>query len=108
IGGPDSAPPPYPKAAEFLRLFLEHCAPQKNYATGKTGSHLDFIAFHPKGSPKWEGDYVRMGIARQLASIEDGFKIVQSFAEWRHTPVVVGNSARKASRPCSAKTNPQN
>ena len=71
--------PLYPKAAEFLRLFLEHCAHQKNYATGKTGSRLDFIAFHPKGSPKWEGGHVRMGIARQLASIEEGFKIVQSF-----------------------------
>ena len=108
IGGPDSTGPSYPKAAEFLRLFLEHCAHQKNYATGKTGSHLDFIAFHPKGSPKWEGDHVRMGIARQLASIEEGFKIVQSFAEWRHTPVVLGESDPEGCAACSAKEHPQN
>ena len=35
IGGPDSTGPANPKAAEFLRLFLEHCAHQKNYASGK-------------------------------------------------------------------------
>lgn len=108
IGGPDSTGPSYPKAAEFLRLFLEHCAHQKNYVTGKIGSHLDFIAFHPKGSPKWEGDHVRMGIARQLASIEDGFKIVESFPEWRDTPVVLGESDPEGCAACSAKDNPQN
>ena len=95
IGGPDSTGAS-PKAAEFLWMFLEHCAHQKNYATGKMGSHLDFIAFHPKGSPKWESDHVRMGIARQLASIEEGFKIGASFPEWRHTPVVLGESDRRS------------
>jgi len=29
VGGPDSTGPANPKAAEFLRLFLEHCAHQK-------------------------------------------------------------------------------
>src|SRR5215475_11133335 len=66
IGGPDSTGPRYPKAAAFLRAFLDHCAHGKNYVTGKTGSHLDFISYHPKGSPKWMGDHVEMGIARQL------------------------------------------
>src|SRR5256885_8261604 len=83
VGGPDSTGPSYPKAGEFLRGFLEHCAHEKNYVTGKTGSRLDFIAFHPKGSPKWQGDHVVMGIARQLASIQEGFRIVKSFPEWR-------------------------
>jgi xylan 1,4-beta-xylosidase len=108
IGGPDSTGPASPKAAEFLRLFLEHCAHQKNYATGKTGSHLDFIAFHPKGSPKWESGHVRMGIAHQLAAIEEGFKIVESFPEWRHTPIVLGESDPEGCAACSAKNNPQN
>lgn len=108
IGGPDSTGPASPKAAEFLRLFLEHCAHQKNFATGKTGSHLDFIAFHPKGSPKWESGHVRMGIARQLAAIELGFRIVGSFPEWRHTPVVLGESDPEGCAACSAKGNPQN
>jgi len=36
------------KAAEFPGLFLDHCAHQKNYVSGKTGSRLDFISFIPK------------------------------------------------------------
>jgi xylan 1,4-beta-xylosidase len=108
IGGPDSTGPASPKAAEFLRSFLEHCAHQKNFATAKIGSHLDFIAFHPKGSPKWESDHTRMGIAHQLAAIEEGFRIVQSFPEWRHTPIVLGESDPEGCAACSAKNNPKN
>lgn len=108
IGGPDSTGPASPKASEFLRLFLEHCAHQKNFATGKTGSRLDFIAFHPKGSPKWESGHVRMGIAHQLAAIEAGLRIVESFPEWRHTPVVLGESDPEGCAACSAEDNPQN
>src|SRR3954470_23110726 len=92
VGGPDSTGPSYPKAAEFLRAFLEHCAHQRNYVTGKTGVRLDFIAFHPKGSPNWQGNHVQMGIARQLASIEQGFRIVKSFPEYRETQVILGES----------------
>ena len=108
IGGPDSTGPANPKAAEFLRQFLDHCAHQKNYVSGKTGSHLDFIAFHPKGSPKWEDGHVRMGIARQLASIQEGFRVVESFPDWRHTPIVLGESDPEGCAACSAKDNPQN
>ncbi|HKV62738.1 MAG TPA: hypothetical protein VJO16_12540 [Candidatus Acidoferrum sp.] len=108
VGGPDSTGPANPKAAEFLRNFLDHCAHQRNYVTGKTGSQLDFIAFHPKGSPIWEGDHVVMGIARQLASIEAGFKIVKSFSEWRDTPIILGESDPEGCAACSARGNPQN
>ena len=108
VGGPDSTGPAYPKAAEFLRRFLDHCAHQKNYLTGKTGSPLDFISYHPKGSPKWQGDHVQMGIAKQLQSIEQGFKIVASFPEWRKTPIVLGESDPEGCAACSAKNNPQN
>jgi xylan 1,4-beta-xylosidase len=108
VGGPDSTGPGNPKAAEFLRIFLDHCAHQQNYLTGKTGSRLDFIAFHPKGSPTWQGDHVVMGIARQLASIEQGFKIVQSFPEWRDTPIILGESDPEGCAACSARTNAQN
>jgi xylan 1,4-beta-xylosidase len=108
VGGPDSTGPASPKAAEFLRLFLEHCAHQKNYLTGKTGSRLDFISFHPKGSPKWQGDHVQMGIARQLAAIERGFQIVASFPEWRGTPIILGESDPEGCAACSARSNPQN
>jgi len=108
VGGPDSTGPGNPKAAEFLRLFLDHCAHQKNYVSGKTGSRLDFISFHPKGSPKWQGDHVQMGIARQLAAIERGFQIVASFPEWRGTPIILGESDPEGCAACSARSNPQN
>ncbi len=108
IGGPDSTGPASPKAAEFLRQFLEHCARGKNYVSGKTGCRLDFISFHPKGAPKWQGDHVQMGIAHQLAAIEQGFKIVASFPEWRRTPIILGESDPEGCAACSAKENPQN
>ena len=108
IGGPDSTGPGNPHAAEFLRQFLEHCAHQPNYATGKIGSPLLFISFHPKGSPKWMGDHVQMGIARQLTSIKNGFQIVGSFPEWRQTPIVLGESDPEGCAACSAQENPQN
>lgn len=108
IGGPDTTGPGSPKSAEFLRAFLEHCAHEKNYATGKNGSHLDFISFHPKGSPKWQDDHVQMGISHQLTAIQEGFRIVASFPEWRQTPIVLGESDPEGCAACSAKENPQN
>jgi xylan 1,4-beta-xylosidase len=108
VGGPDSTGPANPKASEFLRAFLEHCAHEKNLATGKIGSRLDFISFHPKGAPKWEDGHVRMGIAHQLEAIEEGFRIVRSFPEWQKTPIVLGESDPEGCAACSAKNNPQN
>lgn len=108
IGGPDSTGPGSMKSAAFLEAFLDHCAHQKNYVTGKVGSHLDFVSFHPKGSPTWQGDHVQMGISRQLAAIEQGFQIVASFSEWRKTPIILGESDPEGCAACSAKNNPQN
>jgi xylan 1,4-beta-xylosidase len=108
IGGPDSTGPGSPKSVEFLRLFLDHCAHQKNYVSGKIGSHLDFISFHPKGAPTWQGDHVQMGIARHLGAIEQGFKIVSSFPEWRQTPIILGESDPEGCAACSARNHPQN
>lgn len=108
IGGPETTGPGTEKAADFLRAFLEHCAHEKNYASGKVGSHLDFISFHPKGSPTRQGDHVQMGISHQLAAIERGFQIVASFPEWRQTPIILGESDPEGCAACSAKENPQN
>ncbi len=108
VGGPDSTGPANPKATEYLRGFLDHCAHQRNYVSQKIGSRLDFILFHPKGSPKWQDGHVVMGLARQLASIQQGFKIVRSFPEWRDTPIILGESDPEGCAACSARTNPQN
>lgn len=108
VGGPDTTGPGSPKSADFLRAFLEHCAHEKNYANGKTGSRLDFISFHPKGSPTWQTDHVQMGISHQLQAIEKGFGLVASFPEWRTTPIILGESDPEGCAACSAKDNPQN
>lgn len=108
IGGPHSTGPGNAKAADFMRSFLEHCAHQRNYATGKTGTPLRFIAFHAKGSPKWQHDHVQMGISGQLESVERGFQIISSFPEWRHTPVILGESDPEGCAACSARDYPQN
>jgi xylan 1,4-beta-xylosidase len=108
IGGPDSTGPGNDKAANFLRDFLEHCAHGTNAATGKTGAPLAFISFHPKGSPKWVGDHVQMGISNQLSAIDRGFKIVAGFPEWRKTPIIMGEWDPEGCAACTAKDNPQN
>jgi xylan 1,4-beta-xylosidase len=108
VGGPDTTGPASPKAAEFLRKFLEHCAHEHNFATDKFGAPLAFISFHPKGATEWREDHVQMGVARQLASIEQGFKIVASFPEWHNTPIILGESDPEGCAACSARTHPQN
>ncbi len=108
IGGPDSTGPGNPKAAQFLTEFLQHCAKGRNYATGGSGTRLNFISFHPKGSPTWQGDHVRMGVAAQLKAIEQGFKIVASFPRWKEMPIILGESDPEGCAACSAQQNPQN
>jgi len=108
VGGPDSTGPGRPKAAQFLKDFLQHCDTGQNYVTGKNGAPLDFISFHPKGSPTWQGDHVQMGIAAQLNAIAQGFKIVATFPKWRNTPVILGESDPEGCAACSAEKNPQN
>ena len=50
IGGPEATG--ISDHSEFFLLqFLEHCSRGVNAATGGTGAPLDFISYHPKGSP---------------------------------------------------------
>ncbi len=63
VGGPHVCGPTSPEAATFLRAFLDHCARGRNHATGRTGTKLDFIAFHAKGRPRVVDGHVRMGLA---------------------------------------------
>ena len=109
IGGPESTGPANDKAAAFLRQFLDHCAHGVNAATGKTGAPLDFISFHPKGSPKFlqEGTsgHVRMNVGAQLRSVERGMQIVASYPEWRNTPIILGESDPEGCAACKGAQN---
>jgi xylan 1,4-beta-xylosidase len=104
VGGPDTAG----SGGQFTRDFLEHCLRGKNYATGEVGTPLDFVSFHAKGSPRFVEDaatgHVRMGIAEQLRTIDDGFSIVASFPELKNTPIVIGESDPEG---CAACQGPQ-
>src|SRR6185295_15363343 len=80
FGGPHTTGPSWNKAEEFLRAFLDHVVSGKNYVTGTTGSPIDFIAFHAKGSPKLQGDsIILMNLGTQLRDISKGFEVVSSY-----------------------------
>jgi xylan 1,4-beta-xylosidase len=100
VGGPDTAGP----GGQFMRDFLEHCLRGTNYATGKSGTPLDFIAFHAKGSPKVVDGHVQMGIATQLRNIDEGFALVASYPELRSKPIIIGESDPEG---CAACQGPQ-
>ncbi len=114
VGGPESTGPyeSSPKSSAFLKQFLEHCAHGKNAATGGTGAPLDFISFHPKGEPKVvtdaAGTHVQMNIAHQLRAMDAGMKIVASYPEWRHTPIIMGENDPEGCAACGMQSNPQN
>ncbi|MCX7012249.1 MAG: beta-xylosidase [Candidatus Sumerlaeota bacterium] len=108
VGGPDSTGPRSERASNFLRQFLEHCISGTNYATGKTGAPLDFIAFHAKGRPSVVDGHVQMGISPHLESIAKGFEIVASFPEWRSTPIILGESDPEGGAARTARLHPAN
>jgi xylan 1,4-beta-xylosidase len=99
VGGPDSAG----GGTKFLREFLEHCLHGTNFVTDKTGTPLDFVAFHAKGSPSFTDGHVRMGIANQLRDINSGFGIIASFPELKNTPIVIGESDPDTCAACQDK-----
>lgn len=108
IGGPSTTNPGSPKAAAFLRQFLEHCLRGKNAATGKTGAPLDFISFHAKGSPRVVNGRLRMGTATELRHVDAGYQIVASFPAWKRLPVIVSEWDPEGCAACPARIYPQN
>lgn len=96
VGGPDTAG----SGGRFSRAFFEHCLRGKNHATGEVGTPLDFVSFHAKGSPRFVDGHVRMGIANQLRTIDDGFRLVASFEELRDKPVIIGESDPEGCAAC--------
>jgi xylan 1,4-beta-xylosidase len=109
IGGPHVTGPNGERTQRFLRDFIEHCLRGTNHATRMTGSPLDFVAFHAKGSPRVmpEG-HVRMSVSNQLRAIDNGMRIVASFPELNGVPVVIGESDPEGCAACPVATNPSN
>lgn len=98
-------------AGSYLGDFLTHCASGTNYATGETGTPLDFISFHAKGAPLWVnatdspngGGYVQMNVSTQLRQIDEAFGVVALFPQYKSTPIVMGEYDPDG---CAACTSP--
>ena len=101
VGGPDTAGG---AGGRFLGDFLEHCLRGRNYATGKTGTPIDFVSFHAKGAPRVVDGHVQMGIAQQLQTIDGAMAVIASFPELKGKPIVIGESDPEG---CAACQGPQ-
>jgi len=104
IGGPE-ATGISDHSEPFLRQFLEHCSRGINAATGRSGAPLDFISYHPKGSPEFVDGHVVMSIAHQLRAVERGMQVIASYPEWKNTPIILGESDPEG---CAACQGPRN
>jgi xylan 1,4-beta-xylosidase len=104
VGGPE-ATGVSDHSEPFLRQFLEHCSRGKNAATGAIGAPLDFISYHPKGHPKFENGHVVMSVGTQLRAVERGMQVIASYPEWKHTPIVLGESDPEGCAACQGSQN---
>jgi xylan 1,4-beta-xylosidase len=113
VGGPAVTGPGSMRANSFLQKFFDHCANDKNAETGEA-IPLDFVSFHPKGSPRWiaagagEAGHVRMGISNELNAAANGFRIVAASAKYHDLPIILSEADPEGCAACSAKENPAN
>jgi xylan 1,4-beta-xylosidase len=101
------------RAITFLTNFLSHCANDKNAATGDP-IPLDFISFHPKGSPRLvppgpgETAHIRMGLQNEISAAANGFRTVAASAKWHNLPIILSEADPEGCAACSARENPNN
>ena len=104
IGGPEVTG----GAQAMLRSFLQHTSAGVNHATGRTGTPLDLITFHAKGSPTFIEGRVRMGVANQLRNIDGHFAVIREFPMYAETPIVIGESDPEGCAACGVGHYPHN
>ena len=107
IGGPHTTSPRNEKAYNYLTKFIEHCLRGKNYATGKTGTPVQYIGFHAKGSPEFIDGHIRMNMGVQLKDIQKAFEAVNSFPELKNIPIIIGECDPEGCAACSEKRDPK-
>ncbi|MBK9934090.1 MAG: beta-xylosidase [Cytophagaceae bacterium] len=107
IGGPHTTSPRNEKGYQFLTGFIEHCLKGKNYATGKTGTPLQYIGFHAKGAPELINGKVTMNMGAQLKDIKRGFEAINAYPELKNIPVIIGECDPEGCAACSEKREPK-
>ncbi len=107
IGGPHTTSPRNEKAYDYLLKFIKHCLYGKNFATGKTGTPLQYIGFHAKGAPEYKDNRIRMNMGAQLKDIQKGFELVHSFPQLKSIPIIIGESDPEGCAACSEKRDPK-
>lgn len=100
VGGPATTSPRNPKAADYLRQFLAHCAAKH--------VPLDFISYHAKGQTQMVDNHVRMDLARELQDAAAGMQVVRDFPSFARLPIVLSEADPEGCAACAARTNPQN
>ncbi|HEY5469514.1 MAG TPA: beta-xylosidase [Bacteroidales bacterium] len=108
VGGPHVTGPAGANASKFLKEFLSHCESGTNYATGKTGTPLDFIGFHAKGAPRFINDMVRMNMGAQLNQVNRGFEIIAANQKYKNLPLIIGECDPEGCAACGMTQYPQN
>lgn len=107
IGGPHTTSPRSDKAYTYLTKFIEHCLTGKNYATGKTGTPLQYIGFHAKGSPELKDGHVVMNMGAQLKDIQRAFEAVNSYPALKNIPIIIGECDPEGCAACSETREPK-
>ena len=73
-----------------------------------SGSPLDFVAFHAKGTPRFVEGHVQTGIGSQLRDIDRGFEVVASYPELKGKPIIIGETDPDGCAACPSSIYPQN
>ncbi|CCH51763.1 glycoside hydrolase family 39 [Fibrisoma limi BUZ 3] len=107
IGGPHTTSPRSEKAYSYLTRFIEHCLRGQNYATGKTGTPLQYIGFHAKGNPEFVDGHIRMNMGVQLKDIQRAFEAVNSFPELKNIPIIIGECDPEGCAACAVTRDPK-
>ena len=101
VGGPDVAG----SGGAFMDAFLAHVTTGTNYATGTTGTPTDFLSFHAKGQPTVVDGHVRMGIATQLRTADEGFAKIAAVPALATKPIVIGENDPEGCAACPGPAN---
>jgi xylan 1,4-beta-xylosidase len=103
LGGPAVAG----ASSTFLRDFLEHCATGTNAVTGGTGTRLDMVSFHAKGTVAIASEHVQMNLGNQLRLHRAGFEAVKRSA-FARAPIVISEADPDGCAACPVSMTPAN